>query len=300
MQTLHLKNSRLHLAIEPGAGASISSFALCRDEQWVPVLRPTPAEDIATGNSSAMSSFLLAPFSNRLTDARFSFEGQDYQLQANADGGFAIHGCVRKRPWTLREQTADRLQLSLRTHEFPDLDFPFPFEVLVTYEITEDTLSASLAMTNTGSAPMPAGLGFHPYFQRSLFDPAENAELRFSATGAYTSLSPEEAAAPLQPEQKFSPSRAIPPEGFDTCFAGWDHEADIRWPASGITGELRADPTLGHLILFTPPEESFFALEPVSNANNGFNLFARHIPDSGVQVLAPSTTLIAGFRLRLC
>ena len=106
METLHLKNSRLHLAIEPGEGASISSFALCRDGQWVPVLRPTPAQDIATGNSSAMSSFLLAPFSNRLTDARFSFEGQDYQLQANADGGFAIHGCVRKRPWTLREQTA--------------------------------------------------------------------------------------------------------------------------------------------------------------------------------------------------
>ena len=300
MQTLHLENSRLHLAIEPAAGASISSFALRHEDRWHPVLRPTPAEAIAAGNSSEMCSFLLAPFSNRLTGARFSFEGRDYQLQANAEGGFAIHGCVRKRPWNVERQTADHLQLSLRTRDFPDLDFPFPFEVLVTYGITEDTLSASLALTNTGHTAMPAGLGFHPYFQRSLFHSAENAELRFAATGAYDSLSPETAALALRPEQRFAISRAIPREGFDTCFAGWNHQAEIFWPDSQITAELQADSALGHLILYTPPEEPFFALEPVSNANNGFNLLARNVPDSGVQVLAPTETLTAGFRLRLC
>ncbi|HAC81130.1 MAG TPA: hypothetical protein DCG06_12595, partial [Deltaproteobacteria bacterium] len=46
MQTLHLENSRLQLAIEPEAGASISAFALRHGGEWIPVLRPTPPEAI--------------------------------------------------------------------------------------------------------------------------------------------------------------------------------------------------------------------------------------------------------------
>jgi aldose 1-epimerase len=300
MQTLHLKNSRLHLAIEPAAGASISTFALRHEEKWIPVLRPTPPEAIAAGNSSAMSSFLLAPFSNRITGAQFSFEGQTYQLQANAEGGYAIHGCVRKRPWNVEHQTSEKLELSFQSTDFSDLNFPFPFRAKVTYGLSADTLTAQLSLTNTGDRPMPAGLGFHPYFQRTLFDATEKVELAFAASAAYTELSPDGPAQTLRPEQQFHQARTLPTQGFDTCFAGWDHHAKIYWPGSDVTAELRSDPALGHIILYTPPEESFFALEPVSHANNGFNLLDHGIADSGVQVLRREETLVAGFRLHLC
>jgi len=300
MQTLHLENSRLQLAIEPEAGASISAFALRHGGEWIPVLRPTPPEAIRAGNSSAMSSFLLVPFSNRLTGAQFSFQGEHYQLQANADGGYAIHGCVRKRPWTLEKQRSDHLQLSFRSTDFADLDFPFPFRAQIIYGLSNDTLTAELTVTNTGDKPMPAGAGFHPYFQRALFDPTEQVELEFSATGAYRDLSPEEAAQELRSEQRFHPMRPLPDRGFDTCFAGWNHRAKLRWPKSEVTGEIESDASLGHIILFTPPAEPFFALEPVSNANNGFNLLAKGLTDAGVKVLQSDEALVAGFRLRLC
>ncbi|MDE0887502.1 MAG: aldose 1-epimerase [Myxococcota bacterium] len=299
MQSLCLENSRLRLVIEPGAGASISTLAWRSEERWVPILRPTPGSALAAGDSSAMSCFLLAPFSNRLTHARFTFAGKEYRLQANAEGGYAIHGCVRNRPWRLDNQTPNEVKLSLRTADFSDQDFPFPFHVEVTYGLAADTLTAQLALTNVGDRPMPGGLGFHPYFQRTIVDAEEKVELEFLARAAFSELSPEGAPRALDLDQQFDRVRPIPSDGFDTCFSGWNHSARIHWPGSCIQAELHADSSLGHLILYTPPEESFFALEPVSHANNGFNLFSRGIADSGVKVLEREETLVAGFRLRL-
>ena len=275
-------------------------FALRHKDRWVPVMRPTPPAALAAGNLSAMSAFMLAPFSNRLAQARFSFEGREYQLQPNAEGGYAIHGCVRKRPWITTHHTSTELRLMLQTKDFPDLDFPFPFQIEITYGLEVDALTARLALTNTGETRMPAGVGFHPYFQRTLLDAEDKVELQFMATGAYADLCPEGPPVALRPEQEFHQPRAVPREGFDTCFSGWDNAAKIHWPGSQVTAEMQSDPSLGHIILYTPPDEPFFALEPVSNANNGFNLLAQGIADAGVRVLERQETLIAGFRLRLC
>ena len=60
---------------------------------------------------------------------------------------------------------------------------------------------------------------------------------------------------------------------------------------------IEADDPMGHLILFSPEDQPFFALEPVTNANNGFNLLADGQSDSGVVELQPGETLSTGFRL---
>jgi len=47
-----------------------------------------------------------------------------------------------------------------------------------------------------------------------------------------------------------------------------------------------------------PPGKSFFAVEPVSNANDGFNLYEKKIRGSGVFVLEPGEERSATFTLR--
>ena len=54
-----------------------------------------------------------------------------------------------------------------------------------------------------------------------------------------------------------------------------------------------------HVILYSPNGEKFFALEPVTNANDGFNLFAQGDTSCGVVVLQPGETLKTGFEIRL-
>jgi len=294
-----LENEQLRLRIAPEAGASIVSLALRDGARWIDVMRPTPPEALQSGNSSDMSCFVLVPYSNRIEGARFRFDGREYALRPNTADGHAIHGDVRKRPWETTDVGPTRARLRFESRRFADVNFPFPFRVNLGYEIAATTFCAELELENAGTEPMPAGMGFHPYYRRTLLHPDEKVELQARVTGAYTGTIPTAPAGPITPAQDFTASRALLDADFDTCFAGWDGSATIRWPGSRLRAEISCEAPLRHLILFAPPGEPFFALEPVSNANNGFNLFADGDTDSGVRVLEPGQTMAASFRLHL-
>ena len=53
----------------------------------------------------------------------------------------------------------------------------------------------------------------------------------------------------------------------------------------------------GHLVVYNPIEHPFFALEPVTNANDGVNLLAKGDQTSGIRILEPGETLEASFRM---
>jgi aldose 1-epimerase len=299
VQIAALENDRLRLEIAPQAGASVVSFTARLRGAWVPLWRPTPPEGLASGNSSLMSSFALIPYSNRIRDARFRFAGRSYELRPNTPEGHAIHGDVRKRPWRLTAQSTSALDLDFDSRDFDDVNFPFPFAARLSYRLSGAELEIRATVRNTGGEPMPAGIGFHPYYQRTLVAPDERVTLQAAVRGVFAEQVPTQPAVVLRPEQDFSREKPVPSEGFDHCFTGWNGEARIRWPKSGVSAQVRCNATLDHLILFTPPNQPFFALEPVSNANNGVNLLADGIPDSGVRVLAPDAELDARFSLQI-
>lgn len=294
-----IENDRLRLEVLPEAGASIANLAARVRGAWLPILRPTAADAIAARNSSLFACFALVPWSNRLADARFVFEGRTHQLEPNTPEGYAIHGDVRKRPWRTITTERERLVLAFDSCDFADVNFPFPFGIELSYALDGGTLQTTLDLTSRGTSAMPAGIGFHPYYRRTLLDDAEQVEIRARAPRAYADLVPTRPAIPIDASQDFAHGRPLGDQNFDTCFAGWDGKATITWPSSGVRAHVACDATLDHLILFAPPGKPFFALEPVSNANNGFNLAALGDPDAGMRVLAPGETLRATFRLTI-
>ena len=299
MPLVVLENEILRLATLPEAGASVVELSLRHADAWLPVMRPTPPAAVESRNSSEMASFLLVPYSNRLRDARFVFEGREYRLHPNTADGHVIHGDVRKRPWRVVATEQASATFTFDSRDFADLNFPFPFAVDLRYSLSAAHLETEVELRNTGEAPMPAGIGFHPYFRRTLLDAAEQVEIEARVSGAYPDLVPTTGPRALEPREDFSRSRPIGDTDLDTCFAGWDGRARIHWPSSGIRAEIEASAPLRHLILFTPAGKPFFAVEPVSNANNGFNLLAQGVPGSGVAVLAPGETLRARFELAI-
>ncbi len=297
--TIILENDQLRLVIAPAAGASVVALERRWAGAWLPILRPTPAADIEAGKSSAMASFVLAPFSNRIRDARFRFAGRTFALVPNTPEGHAIHGDVRKRPWTVVAQSAERLRCAFASRAHADIAFPVPYESSLEARLEADTAVLELALRNVGTTPMPAGLGHHPYFRRTLLDPGEQVALAATLAAVYEGLLPEGPPRALHPEEDFSRSRALPTHGFDNCFAGFAGHARMLWPGSGIGLDLSADPVFSHAILFTPPDQPFFAFEPVSHVNDGFNLMARGIAGTGVVVLAPGEGLTGRISFRI-
>ena len=125
-----------------------------------------------------------------------------------------------------------------------------------------------------------------------------DVELQIKVGGVYPGDTPLPTgpAVPLGPEQDFSTQRPLNVV-LDHCFAGWDRQAVIEWPGSGVNARIQADQGMEHVILFSPEGKEFFALEPVTNANDGFNLLAQGDKNCGVVVLEPGETLMTGFRI---
>jgi aldose 1-epimerase len=294
--TIELDNGILRLRFVPEVGGSLTDWSARLAGEWVPILRRA-REPLA--RSSAGASFTLAPWSNRLRDGRFRFQGRIHQLRGAEK--HAIHGDVRDRPWRLTRHEPTEALLEFRSRDVPDPNFPFPFDARVRYVLDGRMLVTGLELSNAGTEPMPAGGGFHPYFNRALGGRDENVELRFDVSGVYPAGDPPLPTGPpvaLPPAQDFSRRRPLD-VALDHCFSGWDGAAELYWPASDVSVRMQANEALSHLILYSPPGEPFFALEPVANANDGFNLAAAGQPGTGVVVLEPGRSLALEFRLIL-
>ena len=288
---MELTNGKLRVRLAPEIGGSIIECSVNRAEQWIPIFRK--AEEPLTKSSNA-SSFVLIPYSNRLRDGRFMFDGTDYQLQGAEK--HAIHGDVRDRPLQVLDYTDEKIVLEFNSNDFKDVNFPFPFSAKIIYTLERLSFYSRIEITNVGNKAMPAGCGFHPYFNRRLPGSTSVVELQLNVSGVYPGDTPLPIgpAVPIQPDQDFNVQRPLDVV-LDHCFAGWNRQAVIDWPGSGIKARIQADPGMEHVILYSPKGESFFALEPVTNANDGFNLLAQGDRNCGVVVLQPGEALNTGF-----
>jgi aldose 1-epimerase len=293
---LEVVNDRLRLQVAPDLGASIVDLSFERGGSRTPLLRRAPEP---LSRSSDAASFLLVPYSNRLRDGRFRFEGRTYELHHPKKD--AIHGDVRDRPWQVTHCCDHGCTLTFDSRTFGDVHFPFPFVAEVSYRLEDGVFTNALRVVNAGATRMPAGLGFHPYFNRILGAANEQVLLELAVRGVYPG-SPELPALPigppvrLLPEQDFSKLRPLDLV-LDHCFAGWDGRAEIRWSESRVRVVMEASARLRHVIVYSPKDEPFFAVEPVSHANDGFNLFASGQPGTGVVVLAAGESLEGSFSL---
>lgn len=296
-----LQNQRLRLSVVPELGASIAGLEFYRDGFWVPIMRPTAPAALVQGLSPDTSSYILAPYSNRIRDGRFGFAGETYALKPNwVDGRQTIHGEVHGRPWTVLERSPNLLTCQFEASEPATLNFPFPYRVKARYWLEESGIGIGLELSNTGPKPMPAGFGHHPYFMRRV-GLSQDALLSFKAQRVYltdASCLPSPPAVPLPPEYDFSEPRALGNLQLDHVFAGWDGRLKLEWPESKVSMSLEADPIFSHLVIFTAPDGSV-ALEPVSQATDGFNLMNQGWPDTGVRVLQPGETLAGEVHIRI-
>lgn len=292
---MELNNGQLRLRCVPQIGGSIVEFAFRRGEEWISLMRD--GEDPLTKSSNA-SSFVLIPYSNRLRDGRFIFSGIPYQLR-HAEK-HAIHGDVRDRPWAVHHLQKHRVELLFDSMNVPNLNFPFPFSAKLSYALALNSFDSWIEVVNTGPDPMPVGCGFHPYFRRRLPGSTSDVMLQFEVTGVYPGDSPlpTGGAVPLETFQNFSSRRILNVE-MDHCFSGWTRHASIDWPGTGISARITAESGMEHLILYSPPGQDYFALEPVTHANDGFNLYAQGDENSGVRILKPGEHLATGMQIRI-
>lgn len=292
MNLYTLESASWRLQVAPEVGASIAGLYARSGDGWRAVLRETPPEAVEDRSPSKFASFVLVPFSNRIRDARFTFQGREYRLRPTSSDGNTQHGDVRGRPWTVTHADERTLECRLDTRDFPDFNYPFPFTASVGYRLDGGDFKTRLSLTNTGGGAMPAGFGLHPYFNRHVAGSGE-LELGFAAAGVYETddtFIPSEGMKPVPDALAFAPARAAGGQSLNHVYGGWDGRASLSWPGSGLVIAVACDPVFSHLVVFTAPDGSL-AVEPATHATDGFNLLARGLSGTGVVVLEPGETV---------
>jgi aldose 1-epimerase len=166
--------------------------------------------------------------------------------------------------------------------------WPFDFRATQVLRLSDHSLEMQLSLTNLNDAPVPAGLGWHPYFVKR-----PDSRLAFAACGRWE-MGPDQLPTALDSHSGLD--LAVVQLAVDHCFEGW--QGPLHWTNSSLRVSLESD--LNRLVVFTRPELSCIAIEPVSHANNAFNRLALSDGDphaSGVRILAPEETFVATMKI---
>jgi aldose 1-epimerase len=127
--------------------------------EWQGVLDGYPAGQPAR---SARGQVLI-PWPNRLTDGRYDWDGETYEVPVN-DGPYAIHGLVRDVEWEVAGGAAFTYTLEASR------GYPSTLRLRIEYALDDDGLTVHCVAENVGTRAAPFGAGFHPYIARHADD----------------------------------------------------------------------------------------------------------------------------------
>lgn len=308
--TLSTANATLQLA--PELGGAIVQYRAALNGRQRDILRP--------GGSAASvleaACFPLVPYSNRIRDGRFVWRGQAVSLALNhLPEKHSIHGHGWQNPWQLssrtqgkeegkeEEKSEDSLTLVYR---HPAGGWPFAYYVEQQFRLSDEGLFIALTLTNESAQEMPAGLGFHPYFSRT-----GQCRLRVPATQMWAvddEVMPTGIVA--APEALSQPGgMAVADIDLDNALINVADPArsqlrselrgEIDWPEWQGKATISASDNCAFVVLYSPPGQDFFCLEPVTHCTDAINMQAKGIAGTGLQVLPPGGQMHAWMQIEL-
>ena len=235
----------------------------------------------------------MAPFSNRIRDGRYTFDGERHQLQPVLAGQeeLVFHGFLRVLDCEIVDtevtDTSARVRLATKAIR-PGVyaGYPFAIDLEVEYTVSQDELTLEIVGRNVGDRVAPYSCGWHPYFRlgRRGVDPLElhvPARTRINTDEALIPLDGGRAFVPVTEEDRpsYEKPRPVADAVLDVAFADLVADDDglvrtrLRDPDSGRSLTVWQPGGLMHVFtgdtLNREPRSSI-ALEPVELMTNAF------------------------------
>lgn len=284
MKVITLHNEHLHAQVLPAIGGSLARLDALGAGAPRPLLRAyAPSAGTPEPTPSQLACFPLVPWSNRIGNGGFSFEGRRIDLQPNRPGEpCPIHGEGWQQAWEIETQSHACVELMLDRRGCT----PFSYVARLRYALTGPVLEVRLDVRNHADHALPFGLGLHPWFPRT-----KGVMLRAPARNTWHRGDDGLPTAPITiaHDWDFTSMKELPARAIDNVFSGWDGAAEIVWTESGQ--RLRISTDMGYYIVYTKPGADFFCFEPVDHMINAHNLDggpARH----GLSLLQPGQSLV--------
>ena len=252
MEIVRLGGDPIEVEVLPEVGARLHRLrVLGRDLLRTPDDPATHARD-----PFFWGAYVMAPWCNRIDALPTSIGGRVVDVPQNFGDGTAIHGQVYARPWEALGAGAFGVAV--------DGDgWPWAYEVTQRIRVRADALAVDLTLVNRSDAPMPAGIGLHPWFRAPVEVTINGASVHTSNTASDPDVRPASGTHDLRRLAPMTP-------GLDATWTDLDEPpVELAWPNAGIRATLRTDHTASHVTAASPAELDAVAVEPQTHAPNG-------------------------------
>jgi aldose 1-epimerase len=275
VRELRLRSENIELVVLPELGGRIHRLRAFGFD----VLR-TPADpETHRREPFYWGSYPMLPWGGRVGTAPVVIAERTVSLPANHPDGWAIHGQAYDAPWDVID---DR---TLGFHGGAH-GWPWTYEAQMGFDIGPSVVRVDLALTNTDSAPMPAGLGIHPWFNGPV-------KLSVPAARAYDDndlSSPEASPVAGRYDLRMPAELTV---GIDSTWTDLiEHRVDFEWPDSGLRGAMAVE-TAGTLVIVAARLSAIpevVAVEPQTHSPQGLRRLINGEPDA-LALLSPGETL---------
>jgi aldose 1-epimerase len=230
--------------------------------------------------------FPLVPFSNRIAQGHFEIGNRVVTLRPNMPGSDSLHplhGQGWQSPWTLELMDEGGLELGLAVSAG---EWPWAYAARQSFRLHERDLVMTLSLTNEAVEPMPAGLGFHPYFpctEATVYHGLHRGEWQTSSAGLPVTL--VERAGTVD----WWRGAPVGTRNVDTVYVGREGPLSLTWPDRALKLTMHPSPALRFTVVYTPPGQEFVCIEPVSHMTDAIN--RQDHSDNGLIWLAPGESL---------
>lgn len=144
-------------AVVAPRGAALLSFTTPSGEHLVLATE-------SDGRRADCSGAVLAPWTNRIRDGRYDFQGKTHTLPlTEPERGAAVHGLVLGALWTRDRSASSSSRLVLRHELAPSPGYPHRLNLACSYEVTDAGLTVTVTARNCGRDSAPYAVGGHPY-----------------------------------------------------------------------------------------------------------------------------------------
>lgn len=183
-QLLTLDNEKIRISIAPEQGGELSGFEVKLGDDFQQLLYR--ANDYKKQKGWRGKSLFLWPatgptkkphqLDNKYAPGHYSVKGQDYSMP--------FHGFAGKIPWHVVSQDENRIQLRLESNDNTRKDYPFDFEILLTYTLLEHgvKLFHEVKSSANNTSDMPFSIGNHATFKAPFIKRSKLDDFKFSST----------------------------------------------------------------------------------------------------------------------
>lgn len=288
--------------IAPGLGFNCHRFAVPHQQGLLEVLWRAPDFLEGTGKASHSGVPILFPFPGRLPGQSLQWQGETYELGSDDGRGNAIHGFVHTRPWRVISQSDSRVVGEFHAwQDDPSLKqrWPADFRITATYELAGSSLKMHYLVENPGDAPLPCGLGTHPYFCVPLGGKlADDCLVQLPVTTQWELIEmiPTGRQLPLENAAEMANGKKFGELTLDNCFAGLQFSGEwcsarIRDRESGLVMTIRFDKAFRECVVYTPGHREAICIEPYTCVPGAAAM--EDPAAAGLRILAPGESFEA-------